>query len=114
MSVEWRGREDVKAGMRRYGADVRAATLELAREWAPILETYAKTNRPWEDQTGNARQSLFAFADQDGATTTIYLSHGMPYGVWLELRNQGRYAIILPTLEQHYARIQGSYRRLLG
>ena len=112
--TQWRGREEVKAAMRRYGRDARAAVKSMAEEWAPILETYAKQNRPWKDQTGNARQSLFAVVDQETGKTTIYLSHGMPYGAELELKNQGRYAIILPTLEAHYARIQATYRRLFS
>ena len=112
--TQWRGREEVKRAMERYGRDAKQAILQLAQEWAPILETYAKQHRPWEDRTTNARQSLYAIVDQRDGKTTIFLSHGMDYGVYLELRNAGRYAIILPTLEAHYAQIAANYRRLFS
>ncbi len=112
--TEWRGREEVKAAMRRFGEDLKQAKHQLALEWVPILEAYAKQNARWDDRTTNARQSLFSVVDSESGKTTIYLSHGMSYGVYLELLHQGRFAIILATLEAHYEPIQASYRRMLG
>lgn len=114
MSVEWRGREEVKAAMRRYGADVKRAKYQLALEWTEPLANYAKQHAQWDDQTSNARQTLYSVVDDRNGKTTIYLSHGMEYGVYLELMHQGRLAIILATLEAHYQPIQDSYRRMMG
>jgi hypothetical protein len=35
---------------------------------------------------------------------TIYLSHSavIDYGVWLELANSGRYAVVMRTMQAHY------------
>lgn len=110
----WRGREEVKQAMRRYGQDAKQAILDLAMEYVPILETYAKRQASWTDRTANARQSLYAIVSQENGKTTIFLSHGMDYGVWLELRNAGRYAIILPTLEAHYEQIASNVRRIFS
>lgn len=70
------------------------------------METYAKSKARWTDRTGNARNSLVG-AHEGGATGsstasfTISIAHGMPYGIWLELRFGQRYAIINRTVEAH-------------
>lgn len=76
------------------------AAVDIAFDHAePMAETYARINAPWTDQTGNARNGLFAKHDSEAMvqhTLTVY--HTMPYGYWLEVRWSGRYAIIGPTL----------------
>lgn len=67
--------------------------------YEPIAESYARTNAPWRDNTGNARAGLFAKHDADPMvlhTLTVYGT--MPYTFWLEVRWSGKYAIIGPTL----------------
>lgn len=112
--AEWRGVDEMKRRMRQYGADVKKANYQLALSFSAEIEAYAKDNASWQDRTANARQSLFTHVDQATGKTTIYLSHGMDYGVYLELRHQGRYAIILPTLEHFYPRIEAAYKRMLS
>jgi len=112
--TRWQGREEVKAAMKRYGEDVKHAKYQLALGWTEKLSTYAKRNARWDDQTGDARRSLYSVVEDANGRTTIFLSHGMDYGVYLELRHQGRLAIILATLEAHYEPIQASYRRMMG
>lgn len=96
-----------------YKRRVIAAIAELARYFEPQLEAYAKANAPWTDRTGNARQSLFTATEIARDMVTLYLSHGMEYGVFLELCNSGRYAIVLPTLEAHYGPIKSALDNLL-
>lgn len=100
--------------VRLYGVSVHtAAVATLAdKTLAPMLEAYAKAHRPWQDQTGNARQSLFSVSELAGEIVTIYLSHGMEYGVFLELCNSGKYAIIMPTLEANYGVIKAALDRI--
>lgn len=62
---------------------------------------YAKLNAPWRDDSGNARSGLF--------TTTVVglsrdhweliVSHAVYYGIFLEVCNSGKYAIIMPTIK---------------
>lgn len=64
-------------------------------------ETYAKLNASWTDRSGNARSKLTGEADNRGAAQghwEILLYHQMPYGIWLEIRWAGKYAIIQPTI----------------
>lgn len=60
-------------------------------------ETFMKVNAPWTDQTTNARNGLFTAVQHEGYTHKMLLSHGVPYGLWLELRFSGRYGIVLKT-----------------
>lgn len=66
---------------------------------ATLAEQQARTNAPWTDRTGNARNGLFAVAVDEDPTFLLVLYHTMPYGVYLEAAHSGRFAIIMPTLE---------------
>jgi hypothetical protein len=72
---------------------------EEMRAWGRDAVAYMKANAPWSDRTGEARAGLDYSIDEAGADTTIYLFHSVSYGKWLEIRWNGRYAIILPTIE---------------
>lgn len=106
--IEWSGTEEMLANMDEYGRRVKGVISKVAHRWQPVIEEQAKTNRPWNDQTGNAVQGLRAWVDDTDpdAIVILYLKHSVDYGVFLELKNSGRYAIIMPTLEQHYGRIK--------
>ncbi len=82
-------------------ADVNRALLEIATE----MEAYAKQNAPWGDRTTNARQGLVTFVEDAIAGGTITLAHTVYYGVYLELHFNGRFAIIMPTIEEFGPRL---------
>lgn len=64
-----------------------------------IAETWARTNAPWHDNTGNARAGLFAQHDKEPMVEHSLTIYGtMPYTFWLEVRWSGKYAIIGPTM----------------
>jgi hypothetical protein len=66
---------------------------------ATRAEAYARSNAPWTDRTSNARNGLFAKAERDRPYYRIIVAHSVPYGIWLEVRFSGRYAIIRPTVD---------------
>lgn len=84
-----------------------------AQRMAPEVENYAKANAPWTDRTGNARNGLAARAYRDGNGVGILLYHQVDYGIWLEVRWGGKYAIINPTIDAMGPRVMASYNRLL-
>ena len=71
--------------------DMEAAALEV--------EYYAQANAPWADITGQARSGLMASVYDEGGEIVLELSHGVEYGYWLEVIQDGRFAVIMPTLE---------------
>lgn len=74
----------------------------------------AQANAPWNDITGFARAGLSINVSREGAIITLTLYHTMYYGIYLELRWGGRYAIIMPTLQAHYGNIMDAMRTALG
>lgn len=132
--VEWSNVPQVQRNMAAYGDRVKEAERRVAQYWSAVIEADAKQSAPWTDRTANARQSLRAYlgdevpskfgapdANEYPAPTdlardvvSLYLSHGMEYGVQLETRFNGRYAVILPTLQKHYPAISRMLRGIFG
>lgn len=71
-------------------------TMEGARE---RVQDYAQSNASWSDITGMARAGLTASVFEEGGAIVLELAHGVEYGYWLELIQDGNFAIIMPTLE---------------
>lgn len=63
-------------------------------------ETWMRTNARWTDRTTNARNGLFATVDESLGKDAwlLVLSHSVSYGIWLEVANSGKYAIVRPAL----------------
>ena len=77
----------------------RAALGLYADTVAKKMESHAKSNKPWVDRTGRAKQSLNSSWKWVGDVARVELSHGVDYGVYLEFCNEKRYAIIKPTID---------------
>ena len=78
-----------------FGPGVEEHVLHVAIE---ALE-FAKEQASWEDRTGDAREGLDTDVSRHGNTIIWELFHTVPYGVWLETIQNGKFAIIMPTLE---------------
>lgn len=96
---------------------VDALDLTMQRQ-AGRAETYMRQNAPWTDQTSNARNGLRAFVERSGSNGTrrrraLVLSHGMPYGIWLETRFSGKYAIIVPSLNVQGKELMSTLSKIL-
>ncbi len=107
MSFQWTTRPSAAwpdlAGA--YAALIRRSVRTLADRRAPEIEAWMKSNAPWTDRTGNARQTLNTEVDDlAGSAVEIRLAHGMEYGIYLELAHGGNWAIIGPAID-HFAPI---------
>jgi len=105
--IRWqRPPSELATAIERYGDRVIRTVAAIAQYSATQMQNDAKANAPWTDRTGNARTGLFGTSEADfaGKVVTIYLSHGvgLSYGLWLELANSGRYAVIMRTMQNHY------------
>lgn len=70
-----------------------------AAQLAEDMEAFAKTYATWKDRTGAARRGLSGQAFADAGQVGASIVHTVDYGIWLENRFEGRYAIILLTQE---------------
>lgn len=73
-----------------------------------------KTSAPWSDITGAARNGLSATMEHSGGGHKITFAHGVHYGIWLEVKNSGRYEIIMPTVRKTGAAIMQDLDHLFG
>lgn len=63
------------------------------------MEAYAKSNRPWTDRTSSARNRLTGQSQNMGTKVRCSISHGVDYGIYLEMCNEGRYRVLKPTID---------------
>lgn len=82
--------------------------------FAPQIEADMKVSASWTDRTGNARNGLAARAFRNADTMGIILYHQVPYGIWLEIANGGRYAIIMPTIDKWTPRVVAGLNGQMG
>ena len=88
-----------------YISAIHRGVYRIAQSTAPEIENWMKANAPWTDRTANARQTLYTEVNQVvQSMVEIVLSHGVEYGIFLELSNAGKYAIIDPAID-HFAPI---------
>lgn len=77
---------------------IEASVMRVAERQAILIEIWMKQNRKWTDRTGQARATLSAeVIDVTGRATIILLTHGVDYGVFLEMKPHLQ--IIGPTLD---------------
>ncbi len=113
--VNWVGDDAVLRNMDLYVQKVMWAIRQVATLYSGIMETYAKDHAPWGDVTGNARQALYAGVEElANDTVRLYLSHGVFYGLFLEVRFAGRYSVIWPTIETYLPQIRQSLQEIFG
>ena len=96
--VQWDDRALINH-LKTFNARADRAITAAIGYHATQAQAYARTNAPWTDRTSNARNGLFAKAERKVPHYRIIISHSVPYGVWLEIRWSGRYAIIRPTVD---------------
>lgn len=84
--------------------DVAKEEFETARGQ---VENYARNHAPWEDRTGDARAGLTTDVYENDGSVFLELAHTVEYGLWLEIIQNGRFAIILPTLEVMAPQVMG-------
>lgn len=71
---------------------------------------WMKTNAPWHDDTGAARASLLAVANNQGKNHELNLSHGVHYGIWLEVAHNRKYQILASAQRHMGAKLMSDMR----
>lgn len=100
--------------MNSFKSKFEAVVSLLCDNGAQKMEAYAKQNRPWKDRTARARQSLKGSWSKEGSGYKIQIAHGVSYGVYLEFKNERRYAILWPTVEKvGYGEILPAFKNLV-
>lgn len=98
-------RDTLTPALRDFDDDSVRAIHFVLKYWVAQAMSMMKTGARWTDDTGNARQGLMAkdFPSSDGGSLVLWSA--APYGIWLEIRWSGKYAIVGPVMNQVAPRI---------
>lgn len=89
----------IRTNVRNFDRDLERkidATMDYDAAWATAQ---LKIRAPWTDRTGAARTGLIAVANKLGpGAHELLMSYSVYYGIWLEVANSGKYAVIGPFM----------------
>jgi hypothetical protein len=98
-----------------YTSAIHRGVVIIYQRWAPEIANWMKENAPWTDRTGNARQGLYTAVENVVNTMVeLIMSHGVEYGIFLELKNAGHFAIVNPALDYFAPKIWQDVRELVS
>jgi hypothetical protein len=93
---------------------LRRAIFGVCKYWDGPIEAHLKTKAPWTDRTGNARTGLAAQAVKETDDVySIVMTYSVRYGIFLEVCNDGKYAIVKPTLAVYGPKVIAMTNKLL-
>ncbi len=90
---------EFEEGIGKLAGDLTQSLTPLGENLADGFKSYAKANAPWTDRTGGLRRSIDSVFIVNKDMLQVILFDDEPYGVFLELCFEKRYAILMPTVE---------------
>ena len=109
------GLPGVLGNLNKWAVEKKVGLEGLGRVGATNMQNYARKNRLWKDQTGDARRELHGGSFwQNPFMLIIFMAHGVEYGIFLELAKDGKYAILEPTVNKYSKEIYENAKRIMG
>lgn len=117
------GSNIINANLDRWAAQKMAGVQGVGTIIASEAAAKAKAEAPWQPiykppkpmkYSGNARQGLFGKFRWEGLRGIISLGHKVDYGVYLELANDGRFAILEKTLNSLRQKFFNRVKQIMG
>ena len=106
---------NLKKNLDKLSVKLGAMILMYSATKASEIQAKMKINRPWTDRTGMAKALLNAKVSQPNDNTIrITLSHGVNYGIWLELAHEKNYAIIAPTIREESPKVMDGLNNIMS
>lgn len=106
--------ENLFKNTKTFPVKLHRAITSAVEYQATKSESAMRSGAPWNDQTGAARSGLHTETSHSGHSHTIIFAHSVSYGIWLEVRFSGRYAIILPSVQSGGQELMALLGNLLG
>lgn len=93
---------------------IQAAAKVYGDTAAAQLEAEAKSNAPWNDITGNSRQTIQGDCQMLGNVARISISGFTPQFKFLELAHEKKWAILNPTIMKNASKIAEGFKKIIG
>lgn len=106
--------ESIKAGLDNFQKNMLAKVAAVSELGAKQFEEYAKKNKIWENRTSDAWKYMTGAVTRIENGFRINLSHGVDYGIWLELAKNKKYAILEPTVRLMSPNVLANFKQLLS
>lgn len=108
------GIDKVIKNLKQFIPKLKAALVLDSQNIAANMEQWAKANAKWTDRSSNARQFLKATVTwKNSNELMIAMSHHVDYGVYLELCNEGRYAILEQTIQEFAPQFRECWKKIV-
>lgn len=108
----FKNKAKVAQDVKDYGPIVYEVVKQIIDNNFIQAENFARGNAPWTDRTGDARRSIGSVDDSSKDIIRYWLKIGVDYGIWLEISNQGKYRILVPTMTIFEANIIRDLRKI--
>ena len=92
--------DQVKNNISKIFETRKAKLYALALSYAGQAINKARKEKEWTDRTSQAVERMFTKAFIDDDEIGFFLSHGVIYGIYLELANDRKYEIIRPVIAE--------------
>jgi hypothetical protein len=107
-----RGADQVVRNIRAWAQDYHDSSVRVVQNGARTVEQRMKQEHRWQNRTGRAEKNLRARVEVEGGVIRLIAEHGVPYGEHLETMQEGRFAILQPTVRSEWPRILAALRRV--
>lgn len=95
------------------GPGIRSRFAKKLQGFAATFQAEMKSGAPWTDRTGQTRASLSCRASVGANEGVLSFSVSGPGSPWVEIANQGRFAIVVPTIQSAGPRVMAGIGPLL-
>lgn len=93
------GLAEAQAALTRYGQAVEVGVRAgLMTGGTARVEPWERSHHPWTNRTGDAERKLHTSVEPTARGWALVNAHGVPYGQYLELSHDGRFAVLVPAL----------------
>ena len=96
--AEWSLEGDLVTRLNQFGPKSKRAMVAGANITKTQAISHMRSTAPWTDRTGAARSGLNAEVQVETNAVALILFHSVAYGIYLEVRWGGKYAVIRPAL----------------
>ena len=108
------GSNIVNANLDRWYKQRLAGVQGVGMITASEAAAKSKANHPWENQTHHAEQGLYGKVRKEGTKFIIEHGHRVDYGVYLELANDGKHAVLEKTLNSLRGEFYNRIKQIMG
>lgn len=112
--IDMKGLDEAMRKLKQFTPKLKSALALDAQNIAANMERWAKENANWNDRTSHARLFLTTTVKWKNTNELmVALSHQVDYGVYLELANEGKYAILEKAIAQFTPQFRDGWKKIV-